>query len=196
MKLRAISIILVGLVLILSSTLITEFLPDWRWAHHPFHAVIEGLGAFIAIVVATMILSLLYYDRLSPTYAWVASALAGMGILDGFHAGTHAGQEFVWLHSTATLVGGVFFMLVWLPDQITESLRAKTLPLFVGVAATVFGLLSLIFPDALPVMTTEAGFTLTARFANILGGLCFLAASSFFFSRERAGNRARWSLSQ
>ncbi|MCH8269458.1 MAG: response regulator, partial [Acidobacteria bacterium] len=185
MKLRAISIILVGLVLILSSMLITEFLPDWRWVHHPFHAVIEGLGAFIAIVVATMILSLLHYDRLSPTYVWVASALAGMGILDGFHAGTHAGQEFVWLHSIATLIGGVIFALVWIPDRITESLRAKTLPLFIGAAATVFGLFSVTFPDALPVMTTEAGFTLAAQFANILGGLCFLVASSFFFFRKR-----------
>ena len=185
MKLRAIPMILVGLVLILGSTLITEFLPDWRWTHYPFHAVIEGLGAFIAIVVAMMILSLLHYDRLSPTYVWVASALAGMGILDAFHAGTHAGQEFVWLHSIATLIGGVIFALVWIPDRITESLRAKTLPLFIGAAAMVFGLFSVTFPDALPVMTTEAGFTLAARFANILGGLCFLVASSFFFFRKR-----------
>ena len=185
LKLRVLSIILVALVLILSSTLITEFLPDWRWTHHPFHAVIEGLGAFIAIVVATMILSLLHYGRLSPTYVWVASALAGMGILDGFHAGTHAGQEFVWLHSIATLIGGVIFALVWIPDRITESLRVKTLPLFIGAAATVFALFSVTFPDALPVMTTEAGFTLAAQFANILGGLCFLVASSFFFFRKR-----------
>ena len=185
MKFRAISIILVGLVLILSSVLITEFLPDWRWAHHPFHAVIEGLGAFIAIVVATMILSLLHYDRLSPTYAWVASALAGMGILDGFHAGTHPGQEFVWFHSIATLIAGVILALVWIPERITESLQAKTLPLFIGAAATVFGIFSVIFPDVLPVMTTEAGFTLAARFANIFGGFCFLVASSFFFFRKR-----------
>ena len=108
MKKLVISNLVLGIVLIVGAILVNSLLPDWRWSHHPVHAVVEGLGAFIALIVASLIVLLRQYKRISIDHLWVASALAGMGVLDGFHASTLSGQEFVSLHSSATLVGGGF----------------------------------------------------------------------------------------
>ena len=172
-------------MLVLAAIVIHRLVPDWRWAHHPFHSLIEGSGAFIALIVAMLISLLLRYQRLSPRMVWVASALLGMGVLDGFHAATRAGQEFVWLHSAATLVGGALFALVWLPRRLVEGSRARALPLWIGAAAVVFGTVSIVYPTSLPVMVNDAGFSGTARFTNIFGGLCFLVAGAFFALRDK-----------
>ncbi len=181
----AISFLLPGTMLVLAAIVIHRLVPDWRWAHHPFHSLIEGSGAFIALIVAMLISLLLHYQRLSPKMVWVASALLGMGVLDGFHAATRAGQEFVWLHSAATLVGGALFALVWLPRRLVEGSRARALPLWIGAAAVVFGTVSIVYPTSLPVMVNDAGFSGTARFMNIFGGLCFLVAGAFFALRDK-----------
>ena len=116
MKQLAFSNLVLGIVLIVGAVLVNRVIPEWRWSHHPVHAIVEGFGAFIALIVASLIVLLLHYKRISSDHIWVASALAGMGVLDGFHASTFAGQEVVFLHSSATLVGGIFFVLVWLPN--------------------------------------------------------------------------------
>lgn len=180
MKHRAFSNLVLGIVLIGGAILASRLLPDWRWSHHPVHAVVEGVGAFIALIVASLIVLLRHYKRISVDHLWVASALAGMGVLDGLHASTHAGQAFVFLHSSATLVGGVLFVLVWLPDRATEKLGSTRLPIFVGLAAALFGILSIIYPTLSPVMVLEGGFTPAARFFNVFGGICFLVASAYF----------------
>ena len=84
-----------------------DLLPTLRWEHHPFHAVVEGFGAFAAITVASALIMLRRQGDLTVAHSWLIYGLIGMGMLDGFHAATHAGHLFVWLHSLATFVGGV-----------------------------------------------------------------------------------------
>ena len=84
---------------------------------------------------------------------WIAAALVGMGILDSLHAMVYVGQAFVWLHSTATLVGGLLFALVWLPAHWQRN--ARLWPWLVTCAALVFGAVSLLWPDQMPPMVTE-----------------------------------------
>ncbi len=51
-----------------------------------------------------------------------------MGTSDGFHAALNPGIEFVWLNSTATLAGGIFMSMVWLPERFVQIRVSKWLP--------------------------------------------------------------------
>jgi len=161
-----------------------ELLPNEIWEHHPFHAVAEGLGSFAAVIVAAAMIMLMRQGDLPRAYLWVICGLIGMGMLDGFHAATHAGHVFVWLHSTATFVGGVLFAGLWLPDTVNRRLNVITVAALTLAAAVVFGIGSIARPDLLPAMKNELGFTFVAKALNLGGGIGFLAAASFFVFRQ------------
>lgn len=152
------------------------FLKDWRWSHHPVHASVEMGGALIALLVAAALMSLERRGEGTNFNVSIAGALIGMGLLDGFHALVHAGETFVWLHSTATFAGGLLFVLVWLPQTLMHRL-ARWWPWTVLVAATLLGLGSLSFADMIPTMVRENEFTPLARNLNVIGGLLFFAAA-------------------
>ncbi len=79
--------------------------------------MLEGLGAFTAIMIASLMVFLQRRGLIEPVYAWVASALIALGVFDGLHALLHAGQAFVLFHSIAVFAGGILFMGVWLPEN-------------------------------------------------------------------------------
>jgi PAS domain S-box-containing protein len=181
-----VTLFLVGPVPLGAGLLLRAFGPAWRWEHHPVHALVEGAGALVALIVAGLIFLMRRSGQGTPALFWAACALLGMGVLDGFHAATHAGRAFVWLHSIATFVGGMLFASVWLPDAVTLHPRMQKLPLVIIVVATYAAVLSLVFSDQLPAMTDAQGFTWTARSLNFLGGVGFLAAA-WLLIRRRAG---------
>jgi len=174
--------LIVGLVPLVTSQF--HLLPTLSWEHHPFHAVVEGLGSFAALIVAAAMVMLSRQGKLPRAHLWVICALIGMGILDGFHAATHAGHVFVWLHSTATLVGGLLFACVWFPDRISRSLDVYFLAGLTAAAATLFAIVSIASPGLLPAMKGEQGFTVAAKALNVGGGVGFLAATAFFVFRQ------------
>ena len=155
-------------------------LQGWQWEHHPVHASVEISGAIIALLVAGLLLSLERQNKGTNFNIWIAGALTAMGLLDGFHALTHSGNTFVWLHSTATFAGGILFVLVWLPHRWERLISACWIPTIIVI--TVFlALSSMLFPDALPLMVLEKKFTIQAKGLNILGGLCLFSASVRLF---------------
>ena len=163
---------------------------DWRWEHQPFHSVVEGLGAFIAVALAALLRMRARVDGREDPYLWIACALAGMGILDGFHAAVAPGRTFVWLHSTATFVGGLAFALVWLPERFARRAARGHATRWVAAGALTLALLSIAFPAALPEMVEAGRFTLQARALNLLGGAFFFAAAARFTLAYRA--RPSW----
>ncbi len=155
-------------------------LQGWQWEHHPVHASVEISGTIIALLVAGLLLSLERQNKGTNFNIWIAGALTAMGLLDGFHALTHSGNTFVWLHSTATFAGGILFVLVWLPHRWERLISACWIPTIIVI--TVFlALSSMLFPDALPLMVLENKFTIQAKGLNILGGLCLFGASVRLF---------------
>jgi signal transduction histidine kinase/DNA-binding response OmpR family regulator len=151
-------------------------LRDWRWVNHPVHACVEMSGAVIALVVAYMLISLHHRGEGTSFNIWIAGALIGMGVLDGLHALLEAGNTFVWLHSTATFVGGALFVLVWLPRRWATRC-ADWWPWAVLGTTFTFGVGSMAFSDWLPVMVEGDRFTMAATVLNVGGGLMlFLAA--------------------
>jgi len=151
------------------------WLRDWTWEQEPFHATVEMAGGMIAFGVAWMLSSLERLRAGTSYNVWIAAALVGMGILDSLHAMEHVGQAFVWLHSTATLVGGLLFALVWLPPDWQR--RVQAWPLVVMIAVLVFGGISMMRPDVMPRMVTNEGFTVWAKALNIVGGLLLFSAA-------------------
>ena len=162
-----------------------NFISSDPFPNVPVHTLIEAAGGLIAIAIAGMLVTERPRKPDRDHYVWMACALAGMGVLDLFHAGVDEGNRFVWLHSTATFVGGVLFACVWLPKRFARGEAAKWLPWWVLTGTILFGIASCLSP-IIPAMTTpfpEKEFTPMARGLNVGGGICFWIAGVYFVTR-------------
>jgi PAS domain S-box-containing protein len=168
---------------ILGSAISQTFLPDWLGEHLPLHSLVEAVGGLMAVAIAAILIAERPRQRDADHFIWMSCALIGMGGLDLFHAAVHPGQNFVWLHSTATFAGGLLFALVWLPKRLSRLQVAGWLPWVVLVATVAFGLLSCLATQIPRMLSAEGEFTLLARALNIGGGLGFLAAGVYFIRR-------------
>lgn len=155
------------------------------FVHLPSHSAIEALGALAALILSFLIIHSFNRQRLEGYSLWVPCGLIGMGVLDLFHSFSSPGESFVWLHSTATLVGGVLFALVCLPNRFSEPKLLAALPFVVLVVSFVFGLYFMFNPQHIPPMIGPEGFTGTARALNLIGGGLFIVAAAWFFGRYR-----------
>jgi PAS domain S-box-containing protein len=167
----------IGFLIQAAGLLLDAHLGDaWRFANIPVHAGVEMAGAVIAIVVAYLLMRADAskdggsFDRL------IASALIGMGFLDGLHALMPPGKLFVWFHSAATLLGGLLFALVWV-GPLLSSQALKAAPWVAFGAALIGGVASLLWPQLVPGMLLDGAFTPVALGMNLVGGLCMLAAA-------------------
>jgi len=159
------------LFLILSRTVMA----GWSWAHEPVHAVAEVSGALIALTLVPLLLSLERRGDGTSHNRAIANALIGMGILDGMHACVPPGNTFVWLHSLATYVGGVLFLLVWARPG---SRLSRLSPVGIAVGVLSIGGLSIAFENHVPQMLHHGRFTLAAEGLNFVGGLGLFAAAA------------------
>ncbi len=176
--------ILVGGALPLVIAIILKYgIPDFKWLHEPFHSSVEALGFFAGVFLAILLLFQEERQKDTSHYAWIASGLIAMGILDGFHASVRPGNNFVWLHSLAVLAGGLLFSMAWIPLRDVPSQIARRIPVMVALATIIVGTLSLAFADKLPLMIAEGQFTFAASAINVLGGFLFVAAGIFFVVR-------------
>ncbi|WP_372897975.1 ATP-binding protein [Stieleria sp.] len=148
---------------------------DLSWPHEPFHSTVEMAGAIVALGVAWMLLSLERLQSGTSYNTWIASALVGMGVLDGLHAMVYVGTTFVWLHSLATVTGGLLFAMVWLPREWKR--WAQWWPWAVLVVSLAVGIGSILLGDRLPKMTEGSQFTPLAQQMNIGGGLLMFSAT-------------------
>lgn len=168
------------LVPLLLGLVLSEYLSTWSWVHYPLHAMVESVGSLSALIIAILMITMINNNTLPAFYTWVACALIGMGILDGFHAVLHSGVSFVWLHSIATLVGGVTFAAIWLPHSWLKPERQKFILLIFILLSTVICLFSIAAPEKLPAMIINGEFSTLAAILNITGGIGFIAGSAYF----------------
>ncbi len=169
-----------------------DYLP-YVGSNVPLHAVLEAIGGLIALAIAGILRS--EYERKKEVghYPWLAAGLLGMGVLDLFHAAALPGNTFVWLHSCATFVGGIWFALIWFSRTNETRRLVLELPWASLLATLAFSIVSGLAPDALPLMHRGGQFTPIAMFLNIVGGAGFFVASAFFVRRYwRKGEREDW----
>jgi PAS domain S-box-containing protein len=139
---------------------------------------VEAMGAFASIVIALFLFQS-KQERYSENYFLLAMGFLTMGLLDGLHAVTEPGHGFVLLQSIASLAGGFWFALVWLPHSTVNRIESwnKWFPLSVTAGCVLFGIWTLLFKEALPLMVENGKFTPTAVAINSLSGVFFLTAA-------------------
>ena len=163
---------------------LSGYFSDSRWIHYPLHSMMESVGSISAIIISLVMLSMIKNNHLPRHYVIAACALIEMGILDGFHAVLHAGISFVWLHSLATMAGGITFSAIWLTDSRFTVTRQRRLIVTVTGMSLITGIFSVLFPQYLPQMVSNGEFSLLAKVFNFSGGLGFLIGSSYFIYHQ------------
>jgi len=150
--------------------------PHWHWEDLPVHGAVEAAGAVTALFMGVILLSQRRaYGR--RTRLWVGTGFLGMGILDGFHSLTMPGEDFVFLHCVAGLVGSICFALAWLPATRREVNGKMFLPWVVVAGSVTCGLWVTLFRGSVPAMLVDGRFNTVAMTLNLLTSFFFLAAS-------------------
>jgi len=170
-----------GIFLALGISSIAELLPRFQIKDEVLHAVFETLGCMLALGIASFLL-MRHSESGNGYMMWLACSVLVTGIIDAFHASMTLSNESVCLRSTAQLIGGLCIALIWLPEQLTQTRLVKVLPKILAMAAGLFGLISLIFPEVLPAVLTNGRFTLTAKTLNFTGGIFFLSGVVYCIS--------------
>jgi len=164
--------------------ILSAFFPNFYWDSELFHVLIEGGGSLIGFGLALVMLAMIQKEQLTKNYVWLIAGFISMGTLDLFHSQMHPGQVFVWLHSVATLIGGIFSAMIWLPESLSKKFFKPVYLWGVLLLSICFSVSSILWPELIFVMLDKnKQFTLSADILNISGGIGFLAAW-FYFARE------------
>lgn len=163
-------------------------LPHWTLENYPLHSTLEAFGALIAVLMAGFLFQRQQLEGSSRLF-FLALGFLGMGILDGLHALSMPGSGFVFLHSTANLVGGFFFCLVCLLESKKYVSYNKWLPWIVAIGSLLFGVWVLAFPQNVPLMVKDGKFTSVAVAMNLIAGtLFFVSMSRFLILFHKSGD--------
>lgn len=186
-----IAAVLLAGILPWTASLVAHFIiGDTQHVHLPIHAGFEVVGSSIALGVAMLLLLRLRHENASPHLLWVSAALVAMGIVDCVHGLTPFGVAFSWTRHGSTLIGGVFFALVWLPVPVVVIRHKQWFTLMVAVLALAGSLAIWWWPERLPPPWVTGNYSHLVVVVNALGGLGFLAAALFFAQRYQRRPRA------
>ena len=175
-----ITILIVALVFVARYLVISSIFV-WNWQNPALHSALEAIGGMIAVTMAALLYQL-SQGKAETKFSLLAIAFLGMGLLDIFHSLLPPGQSFVFLHSLAVFIGGVFFSLVWLNRIFKERLLSESgWPFFIaGGGATTIFVWGVFFPEAVPLMVSAGKFTSFAVILNFIGGITFLLGGAAF----------------
>jgi signal transduction histidine kinase len=160
------------------------------WVEAPLHSTLEAAGAVTALFLTALVFAARSVDEADELLR-ATPALVSMAVLDLAHACAPAGNAFVWLHTAATLAGGLLFALVWLPPPSTRA--AAVACGGAGALGVAVAVASIAAPQAFPAMlTSSGGFTRAARELNAAAGVLFWVAAAGFFRLHVARRRAEY----
>jgi signal transduction histidine kinase len=161
--------------------------PEQRWLYEPLHSAMEALGGLAAIVMAFVLLQR-KHEPGGGKFGLLAIGFLGMGLLEEFHAVAPLGIGLVLLRSVASLIGGIGFALVWLPDADKERAWVRWMPWVVAMGCLTLGLWTLASPERVLQSMHNGEFTATAIAPKSLACMLFLAGAVRFlreFQRSR-----------
>lgn len=120
---RSLAYLLLGAAvgaLVLSFAAVETVGRGWRLLHRPLHSTVEAVGALAAVAIGWFLLQRRRQDYTGRRFL-LAVGFLGMGELDLFHAVTVPGCGFVLVHGVASLAGGSWLLLTWLPRRAADS---------------------------------------------------------------------------
>jgi hypothetical protein len=155
---------------------------DIKIVNEPLHSTFEAFGAMAAISMALLLFQL-HHDgkREKGEYFLLAMGFLTMGILDGFHAGSFFGRGSVLLRGLASILGSVWFALVWLPGVGRYIEKMKSTPWIIASISILLGILIPWFREFFPLMVRDNRFTPFAVVLYVLSGLFLIVAAIYFF---------------
>jgi len=171
-----------GISLTLGISYVEGLLPNFRLDHVVLHAVLETLGCMLAPGIASFLLMRGGEEKNRYT-VWLASSILVMGIIDAFHASMMPGNGFVYMRSTAQLVGGMCIALIWLPERLIQAKLIELLPKALAATVGLICVILLTFPEIIPMVLVDGRFTGVAIIFNFTGGILFLAGVAYFIFR-------------
>ncbi len=178
------SVIFFALILPMVFGIYFQSLQISQFINVPFHSFLESIGAFVGVLIATL---LLIFAKKSDLYDYVKFAslsILSMSIFDAIHSILKVGELFVLLNGLSILSGGFIASLVWFSDIKISYIKYTrlffTLLLFIIVTVTI----SYLNEDLIPQMINSNGtFSKVANLLNIAGGSLFILASLFFVKK-------------
>lgn len=174
---------------LLASVAVRLLWPEQRWLYEPLHSAMEALGGLAAIVMAFVLIQ----RRQEPgggKFELLALGFLGMGLLEEFHAIAPLGNGIVLLRSLASLVGGIGFALVWLPETGTSRAWTRWMPWVIALGSVAVGLGTLASPEHVPQLMRSGEFTATAIAPKSLACILFVAGAVRFLRDYRQSGKS------
>lgn len=168
-----------GIVLAVS-LLISIAVPAWELAFPFVHAVAEGLGSFLSIIVAWHSFTNYIANPRESHRVWVGLAFLNMGALYGLHALVPPGDLSVWFRSCATFIGGMLSLLVWLPGQAHRKVSVGWAVIICILSYPLLGMLLLRNPQLVPHMVDQRAMTWMTTVLTVSGGIAFFGSAVWF----------------
>ncbi|RWX48576.1 PAS domain S-box-containing protein, partial [Candidatus Electrothrix marina] len=185
-----------GPVIVLLLFAVAFFLPDsgdGHRLHASLHIFLLAGGAFAALFSALFWMLIRNEDEEGSDHRFIllASALLGMGILDGLDGFYRGYAVFSFppphLHVPALFIGGVTLALTGLPTGMLSRGLLKFLPWLIGCICLVVGILLLFFFGTVPAQEMSSSLRSIARPLAFVGGIGFFVAWLVFL-RTRQGD--------
>lgn len=139
------------------------------------HALLLTGGSFLALLAALFWILVRDQEQPDPLLTLPASALLGMGLLDGFQLG-YADLPSPALHAPALFVGGTTLALFALPPKFFSRRGLRTLPWLIGSFCLALGTFLFFCSTTVPAQGLGKGLRTLAQPLAIAGGLCFFIA--------------------
>ena len=160
-------------------------LSDLRFVNESLHSTFEAIGALSAILMANILLQK-KNEKSAGSYLPIGMGFLAMGLMDTVHAMLPSSSYniFIWSRSTASLAGGLFFALIWLP----AARKAKWRKLLLGSVIAGVALLCLwitVAEQTVPGMLANGNFSVTALALNATAGVLFTVSAVRCFIDSR-----------
>ena len=181
-----VSLVLLGIILL--TVFMISVVPELifkmqdKWVSILAHSFMESVGATIAFIMS-VILFIRAKSINNSKYLIMSAAFFSMGLIDGIHSIVEPGNNFVYSHTVASLVGGLFLSLLWCKRFNTWALNNIS----IFVATVLMLILALIMPMAVeswnfipPMLDNNFNFTSETVFLNVLAGILFIIGSVKF----------------
>lgn len=158
----------------------------------PLLALIEGVGACIALLLLRPLAAPARPLDGPPYLRSIAVAFAAVGTLDLVHACATSPAAIAWTRTASALVGGMTFAVVALAP-LRARRRGGLLPALTIVACAALGIAVARRAPSLPALKDDGHFNLAGVAVNLAGAAGYLVAARLFAARARghAGDLGR-----